>query len=240
MKKEQMIVTAAIIEKDGRYLITQRSAGGHLALKWEFPGGGVKFGERPEFCLMREIKEELRIGIMVGELLGLSSYVYGGTRHVILLGYLCEFISGRIKKGINYAWVTPKEMDKYDFCEADAPFVKKLQGKRRRKMEKGIPINVLGRQATIDRLLPAQSIAGQEKFVVVVELGEENPWGLISIAPWIPAKDYSREELIRVVTQVAEEGVKNHIKARIQQKTKEDHYQQVKSLAKEVSRRVGL
>lgn len=129
MQKEQMIVTAAIIKKDGKYLITQRPLGGHLALKWEFPGGRVKFGETPEFSLMREIREELKIEIMVDGLFGLSSHVYNGIRHVILLGYLCEFISGMIKKEVKYAWVTPKEMDNYDFCEADIPFVKKLQAK---------------------------------------------------------------------------------------------------------------
>jgi len=129
MKKEQMVVTAAIIEKDGKYLITQRPAGGHLPLKWEFPGGKVEFGETPQFSLRREIAEELNIAILVGEFFGISSYVYDEVTHIILLGYLCEFVPGNIKKGIHYAWVAPTEMNKYDFCEADIPFVRKLQGK---------------------------------------------------------------------------------------------------------------
>ncbi len=129
MKKKQMVVVAAIIREGERYLITQRPTGTHLPLKWEFPGGELKFGETPQFCLRREIAEELNIAIIVGELFGVSSHVYDGARHVILLACLSEFVPGEIKKSINYAWVTPEEMDKYDFCEADIPFVKKLQGK---------------------------------------------------------------------------------------------------------------
>ncbi len=129
MKKKQIIVTAAIIEKDGKYLITQRPQGKHLAKKWEFPGGRLNFGEMPQHGLLREIIEELHIGIRVGELFGVSSYVYDGIKHVILVGYLCKFVGEEIKKGVNYAWVIPEEMNNYDFCEADISFVKKLQEK---------------------------------------------------------------------------------------------------------------
>lgn len=59
MKKEQMIVVAAIIEKGGKYLITQRPESKHLAKKWEFPGGKVEFGEDPKERLKQELKEEL-------------------------------------------------------------------------------------------------------------------------------------------------------------------------------------
>lgn len=129
MKKEMFVVMAAIIKEDGRYLIVQRPKNVHLAFKWEFPGGKVKFGETLSSCLTREIREELEIRIKVGKFFGLSSYVYDGKRQVILLGYSCKIIFGVIKEGINYAWVIPEEMDDYEFCEADTSFVKKLQNR---------------------------------------------------------------------------------------------------------------
>lgn len=132
MRKRILVVTAGIIEKNGRFLIVQRSSGGHLAYQWEFPGGEVRFGETPEFCLRREIREELGIRIKGDELFGVSSHVYDRIGHVILLAYHCKFISGEIGKGINYAWVTPAEMSRYNFCEADIPLVRKLQGRSRK------------------------------------------------------------------------------------------------------------
>lgn len=124
-----MIVTAALIEKDGNYLITQRLKGSHNALRWEFPGGKVDFGEDPRSCLEREIKEELNIDIKAKSILDYSSHVYDVKKHVLLFGFFCEYISGEIKlHGIkDYAWVNLKEMSKYDMTEADLPFIKMLK-----------------------------------------------------------------------------------------------------------------
>ncbi len=127
--KEQIVVTAAIIEKEGEYLISKRPVGKYYAGRWEFPGGVVEFGEDPRDCVRREIKEELNVEIKAGEIFDISSFVYGETKHVILLGYLCRIISGETKKGVECVWVTPAEMANYDFCEADIVFVKKLQQK---------------------------------------------------------------------------------------------------------------
>lgn len=131
MKHEPMIVTAAIIEDEGKYLITQRLEGSHNGLRWEFPGGKLDFGEDPRECLEREIQEELGIKIRAGDLFEYSSHVYNEEKHVLLLGINCEYISGEIKKHeINdYAWVELKDMNKYDITEADITFVKKLQEK---------------------------------------------------------------------------------------------------------------
>ena len=129
MKKEQMIITAAIIEEDGKYLITQRPAGGHLPLKWEFPGGRVEFGENPKDSLKREIKEELGADLHIFSIFGHSSFTYNNLRHVILLAFNCYLYPGTLRKiGVkDYKWVTLKTMNRYDFCEADIPIVKELQ-----------------------------------------------------------------------------------------------------------------
>ena len=124
-----ILVTAAIIEKEGKFLIAQRLPGVHNALRWEFPGGKPDFGEDPRIALKREIKEELDIEIKVKDIFECSSFVYGEEKHVILLAFLCDYISGEIKKltSNDFAWVSPVEMDKYDITEADIPFVEKLK-----------------------------------------------------------------------------------------------------------------
>ena len=124
-----ILVTAAIIEDNGKFLITQRPKDTHNALRWEFPGGKLNFGEDPRVCLEREIKEELGITIKADELFEYSSHIYGGEKHIVLIAFLCTFIHGNIqKKEINnYAWVTPEEMEKYDITEADLPFIEKLK-----------------------------------------------------------------------------------------------------------------
>lgn len=120
-------VTAAVIVKDGKILICQRSLSDKLSGKWEFPGGKIEEGELPEECLIREIKEELDIHIEVGERLGESVYNYSYDS-INLIIYLATWKSGDIKLNVHndYKWVTKDEMEKYDFAEADVPFVKKL------------------------------------------------------------------------------------------------------------------
>lgn len=123
------MVTAAIIKKRGKYFITQRPEGKHLAGKWEFPGGAVEFGEDPKRCLRREIKEEIGVNIKVNKFFDYSSFVYNKKRHIILLAFFCDFLSGKIKKLVikNYRWVTPEDMINYNFCKADILFVKKIK-----------------------------------------------------------------------------------------------------------------
>lgn len=124
-----ILVTAAIIEHKGKYLITQRLKDSSNGLRWEFPGGKLDFGEDPRNCLVREILEELGIKIKAEEIFEYSSHVYNNEKHIVLLGFKCKYLSGTIQKlKINdFAWVAPNEMSKYDITEADIPFVKKLK-----------------------------------------------------------------------------------------------------------------
>lgn len=131
--KEQLLVCAAIIEKNGKFLITQRPNDGRSnGGRWEFPGGTVDFGEDPRACLKREIFEELGVDVVVGEILDCSSNVYHKLekdRHVVLLGYHCVHQKGEIEKKdiLDYKFVTLDEMDDYDITDADLPFISKLK-----------------------------------------------------------------------------------------------------------------
>jgi 8-oxo-dGTP diphosphatase len=123
-----IVVTAAIIEDNGKYLITQRLKEAHNGGRWEFPGGKLEFGEDPRDCLKREIDEELGIEVQVNDLFEYSSHVYNSEKHILLLGFHCKFISGDIehKEIADYKWISCNEMNKYDITEADIPFVNKL------------------------------------------------------------------------------------------------------------------
>jgi 8-oxo-dGTP diphosphatase len=123
-----LLVTAAVIEKDGLFLLTQRPLEKHNGGRWEFPGGKVEEGEDPRQCLRREIAEELGIAIEVGEVFELSSHVYSGGKHVILLAFRCRYIGGEIQKKeiTDFVWVSPDEMETMDITEADLPFLERL------------------------------------------------------------------------------------------------------------------
>jgi len=121
------IVTAAVIEKDGRFLIARRKKGDPLEDKWEFPGGKLEFGETPEEGLRRELHEEFGIYATVGEFIGSSRFTYGHAA-IELLAYrvACPSDEFRLKAHEEIRWVPPEELGRYDFSEADRPIVKKL------------------------------------------------------------------------------------------------------------------
>lgn len=121
-------VTAAIIKKGDKYLITQRSISDKLPLKWEFPGGKVEIGETPEECLIREIKEELNLEVAVGEKVATSTYSYGsGT--ISLVAYSAQIIGGSIilLDHNDAKWVGLNKLGQFDFCPADIVIVNKLK-----------------------------------------------------------------------------------------------------------------
>ncbi len=129
MKKEKsIIVTAAVIENDGKILIGKRKGGIDVEGKWEFPGGKVESGETPEECLKRELFEEFGIETRIGELLCTSSYTYShGT--VILLTYRAYHVSGEFNPTDHddIRWVAPHELDSFEFAPADIPILKRIK-----------------------------------------------------------------------------------------------------------------
>ena len=127
--KSPVFVPVALIKKKGKYLITQRPhEAKYNSGEWEFPGGKLNHGEHPAKCLEREILEELGIVVKAIKLFGISSYLYKDGRHIILLGFHCKHISGKIqnKEIMNWAYVPPKKMKKYNISLTDQAFVKEL------------------------------------------------------------------------------------------------------------------
>lgn len=123
-----IVVTAAVIENQGNFLIAQRKKQSHQGMKWEFPGGKIEPGESPELCLAREIREELGINIEVGDIFKVISHNYG-EKQVILLCYKCRMLSGTLSpiECEDFQWVTPEQMQGFDFAPADVPLVQALQ-----------------------------------------------------------------------------------------------------------------
>ena len=120
------VVAVALIDPDGRVLIAKRPEGKQLAGMWEFPGGKVEPGERPEQALIRELKEEL--GIDVNEAC-LAPFVFAShayeSFHLLMPLYLCRRWSGVVtaREHAGLAWVKPNRLGEYPMPPADEPLV---------------------------------------------------------------------------------------------------------------------
>jgi 8-oxo-dGTP diphosphatase len=121
-------VTAALVIKDGLFLIAKRRAGDHLANHWEFPGGKIEEGETPEECLQREMQEEFQIDVEVGTFFAESIYEYErGT--IQLLAYWVTWNGDSLYPTVHdeIAWVDKETILNYKFAPADIPIVEKLR-----------------------------------------------------------------------------------------------------------------
>jgi 8-oxo-dGTP diphosphatase len=122
-------VAAALIQDEaGRYLITQRRRGSHLAGLWEFPGGKQEAGESPEACLRRELAEELAGNFSVGEPFATIRWDYP-DRTVTLHFFRCRLESGTIEPRESQAmeWVAPERLKELDFPPADRELISRLR-----------------------------------------------------------------------------------------------------------------
>jgi 8-oxo-dGTP diphosphatase len=122
-------VVAAVIEREGRYLITQRRPTAVLALLWEFPGGRVEELETDAAALKREVRHRLGVEIDVGQLISFVSHPY--ERYVVdLYLYECRIQSGELQPlAVSaFKWVTSAEFDQYPFTPADEASMNKLLG----------------------------------------------------------------------------------------------------------------
>ena len=118
-----VIVLAAVIERDGRILVTRRLRDTHLAGLWEFPGGKCDPGEAHEACLQRELIEELGVNARVGDEILVTEHAYP-ERTVRLHFRRCE-IDGdpRPLLGQEMQWVARTDLGTLEFPEADARLI---------------------------------------------------------------------------------------------------------------------
>ena len=123
----QIEVVAAIIQSDGAYFATQRGYGEFEGM-WEFPGGKIEPGERPEAALQREIQEELGIDITINRLLCTTDYDYPSF-HLTMHCYLCEIKSGEIelREHKSARWLTAETLDSVEWLPADKEIVAPLR-----------------------------------------------------------------------------------------------------------------
>jgi 8-oxo-dGTP diphosphatase len=85
------VAVKAIIQYKGKVLILKRSEGASVnAFTWEFPGGGIHFGEELEYALSREVKEETGLAVSVGDILYATNCKFSETRHCVIIAYLCH------------------------------------------------------------------------------------------------------------------------------------------------------
>ncbi len=125
--RRKIRVVGAMIEKGGKYLITQRPPTASLPLLWEFPGGRVEPGETDEAALARELREEMDIQVGVGERVIHVEHAYPNY-DIDFCVYRCELRSGPIRhiRVHDHRWVRPDELDNYEFPAADEKTIAKL------------------------------------------------------------------------------------------------------------------
>ena len=124
-----LVVACALVDADKRVLLAQRPAGKAMAGLWEFPGGKVEPGERPEQTLIRELHEE--IGIDVSEPclapLTFASHLYPNF-HLLMPLYICRRWDGIVQPREAQAlkWVRPNDLRNYPMLPADEPLIPHL------------------------------------------------------------------------------------------------------------------
>ena len=127
--KVTLVVACALIDADNRVLIAQRPANKAMAGLWEFPGGKVNDGERPEDALIRELTEELGITVREACLapLTFASHTYADF-HLLMPLYICRRWEGTVtaKEHQALAWVRANKLRDYPMPPADLPLIPAL------------------------------------------------------------------------------------------------------------------
>src|SRR4051812_18578553 len=126
MTNNQWVVAAAVVENDGRFLVTRRQRGVYLEGVWEFPGGKCDQDESLTDCLARELREELDVASRVGEEIYTTTHSYP-DRSIELHFFRCELLGPpRPQLGQEMRWVPRGELTTLEFPPADAELIEML------------------------------------------------------------------------------------------------------------------
>jgi mutator protein MutT len=123
---DAIVVLAGVVERDGKFLVSRRLKGTHLADLWEFPGGKCEPGESHEACLAREFREELDVDIDVGPEILTTEHIYP-EKAVRLHFRRCD-LRGEPQPvlGQEMRWITRDELQSLPFPEADRDLIRML------------------------------------------------------------------------------------------------------------------
>jgi len=128
MSRSTLIVAAAILYHDGKILITKRLKKSHLGHCWEFPGGKLHDNETLEACVARECLEEIGVEVNPLHKIKKISHHYDELS-VELHFFMCEILNGspQALECEAFAWVSPSELENYEFPEADKELIQELR-----------------------------------------------------------------------------------------------------------------
>lgn len=123
-------VVAALIVRNGRILVCQRTRHQTMPLKWEFPGGKIEAGEQPRDALRRELDEELGIDAVIGDEISRICHEYPNHARVELRFFVVAEYSGELQNKIfrDIQWAERRQLPDFDFLEADLTLVQDLAG----------------------------------------------------------------------------------------------------------------
>jgi 8-oxo-dGTP diphosphatase len=126
-ERQRLFVVAALIERRGRVLLSQRRADQSFGLSWEFPGGKVEPGEDPRNALVREIREELACSVRVGDVVDVVFHAYPAF-DLVMPVYRTTIVRGtpRAAQVAAIVWVPPSRLLEMTMPPADLPLAKKL------------------------------------------------------------------------------------------------------------------
>lgn len=121
-------VVGAVLVHDGRVFAAKRGPGKSMAGYWEFPGGKVEAAETPEKALARELREELKVDVTVGEFIVTATHE-AGTAVIELSTYLCTIIEGVpvLTEHEEFRWLPVSELSDVEWAPADIPTVELLR-----------------------------------------------------------------------------------------------------------------
>jgi 8-oxo-dGTP diphosphatase len=128
---QPLIVSAAILRRQKRVLITQRPAGKPHGGLWELPGGKLDGHESPRQALRRELREELDLEVAVGDVFEVIYHRYDWGP-VLILAFECQHLAGVLRhlEVSDHRWILPEESDQYPLLPADRPIFAKLRASR--------------------------------------------------------------------------------------------------------------